>query len=161
MSNLRTWQPDPSRLVVECPPFHPAALTMCISIIVGLVCVQLVAKVAGQKLPSFALSAAVVPFVFVLWAILSGGSVAVLDTSHDDLAISRRILGISRAVQHYSISSLSAAQTRSGRGTRQLVFVLKNGTLVPFGPLTNQSGHAEAAEAINRYLSNQQGLQRN
>lgn len=155
MSSLQAIPDGPSKLIVVCPPFYPAVLVMGLSLIVAGVITVIVVRMSGQKLPLGPVLVGLLPILLVLWALLSGGTIAVLNASKDDLSIYRRILGIRRDPQHYRLSTIRQAGTRTGRGTKQLVFVLNDGEIIPVGPYANQGGHTATASAINTFLSSQ------
>ncbi len=151
-SRLRVWQPDASKLVVVCPGFHAAALVVGICFLLGLAMIFLLARLSGQRIPGILLLTAALPCACVAWAV-SRSYVAVLDVGNDDVAITKRVFGITKPVAYFHVSDIASVSTNSGRGAKQLVFMLKDGSTIPLGSMTNQGGQVEAKQSVSEFLS--------
>lgn len=151
-SAIRAFEQSGTKLVVVCPPFYGAA---AFSFVLAVVMFAATWFAAGRDLGrtgTLVLLASNVPFLLISAGLATTGAAAIVDSRAGLVHVRTRIFGIPTQQVSLPLSSVAAAAVQTGRRTHRLVFQVRDGAPVPLGFFTNQPGHYDAADAINRFL---------
>lgn len=156
-SSIRVLEQAGWKLEVVCPPFYLAAVASFVMAIIGATAMFFILGGDRNKWTSLILLGSQLPFLLISFGLATTGARAVLDGSTGTVTIHRRIFAIPAPERTFPITSVKLVFIEAGKGTGRLVFVLKDGSAVPVGFLTNQPGNRGAVDAINKFLDDYSG----